>query len=184
MSALPPIRPRNCRTRPRPHHLRHVLAATVAAEVRLAAGRARRGAGHQEPGARQTKAVKQLKAEPASRSPARPSRTASAIFGRSSTSSAPACWARAEVQEVHQVAWPRVEQTATAAARAGAALYSAAAEDRQTRHRRPARQDRSAGLLRAGQAAGRALRQAGRRTGATLEKVGRHQARAAWSWPI
>ena len=47
----------------------------------------------------------------------------------------------------------------------GAALHPAAAEDRQARHRRPARQDRGEGLLPLSPSAGRALPASGRRTG-------------------
>ena len=53
------------------------------------------------------------------------------------------------------------------------ALYSAPPQDRQQRHRRPARQDGGEGLLRAHQEAGGALPGDGRRAGAAAEAGGR-----------
>ena len=56
-------------------------------------------------------------------------------------------------------AWPSATaQPVRPAARAGAALHPAAAEDRQARHRRPAGQDRGEGVLRAEPQAGGAVR--------------------------
>ena len=57
------------------------------------------------------------------------------------------------------------------AASPGAAVHPAAAEDRQAGHRRPARQDRSPGLLRPEQAAGGPLRQAGPGTGRVARRA-------------
>ena len=68
--------------------------------------------------------------------------------------------------------------------RARAAVHPAAAEDRQARHRRPARQDRGAGLLRADQGAGGALRSRRSRSCATaLDEASRASSGAASSWP-
>ena len=51
------------------------------------------------------------------------------------------------VLDVHETARVAAAQPVRAAARAGAAVHPAAAEDRQVRHRRPAGQDRGEGLL-------------------------------------
>ena len=59
----------------------------------------------------------------------------------------------------------REQQPLRAAAEPGAAVHPAAAEDRPPHHRRPARQDGGAGVLRPEQAAGGAVRQAGRGAG-------------------
>ncbi len=121
------------------------------ARARVAARRPRRGAGDQEP-RREADARRQGApgAEPrradrhAGREPPR------AISGRSSTSSTPACSAPAKAfARVRQAARRARGAGVRAAPRAGAALHPAPAEDRQARHRRPARQDRGERVLRA-----------------------------------
>ena len=66
------------------------------------------------------------------------------------------------------------------AARIGAAVYSAAAEDRQDGHRGPAGQNRNQGVLPAQPQAGRALRAGGEGTGRTTR--GRRPAYSAKGW--
>ena len=141
------------------------------------ARRARRGAGDQEPG-RQADARRQglQGATPASRSPARRSRTASATCGRSSTSSPRAARLGARVHGVRRSAsTKRPERRLRAAAPARPPVHPAAAQDRPRDHRRPARQDRGERVLRASPDAGRALR-AGRRASCERELDGRRRA--------
>ena len=119
--------------RPGHHQLRLAPARALAGPNALAAGRARRGPGDQE-SRRQADARGQAarRAGRGSRSPARRSRTASAICGRSSTSSTPACSARPGVHALHEAPGRAAAQPVRAAARAGAAVHPAAAEDRPT----------------------------------------------------
>ena len=113
----------------------------------------------------------------ASRSPARRSRTAWAICGRSSTSSIRACSGpRRQFAQLRQEAGRARAQPLRPAARAGAALHPAAAEDRQVRHRRPAGQDRGQGLLRPQPQAGGALRAGGDGSGRGAGGRRRHPA--------
>ena len=124
--------------------------APVAARARVGPRRARRGAGHQEPG-RQADARRQGPARRAraSRSRARRSRTASATSGRSSTSSRRACSAApsSSASATKRMA-AREHRRLRAAAQPRPPLHPAPPEDRQARHRRPARQDRGHGVLR------------------------------------
>ena len=124
------------------------------------------------PAARQTKAVKRLQAD------ARIALTGTPVENRLSD-----LWSlfdflcpgllgsQNEVQAVRQDARRSRAQPLRAASRAGAAVHPPAAEDRQADHRRPAGEDGGPGVLRAEQAAGRALRQAGRGNGRSARRT-------------
>ena len=101
--------------RHRHHHVRHRGARRGGAvpSMSWSPHRPRRGAGHQEPGERDVPAAASHPvAHARSRSPARPSRTASATSGPSSTSPTPASSARGPRSS------PRCRAAATARARA------------------------------------------------------------------
>ncbi len=166
--------------RRRCHQLRHALASGLADEDSLAVGGVGRGAGHQEPG----RPADQGRQAAAGRGPHRPDRHAggeplvrSLVAVRFSLSGL--AGRAGPIQGVRQEAGRPPGEPLRAAAEPGATLHPAAAEDRPTHHRRPARQGRSAGVLRTFQAAGRDVRQTGPGVGRLVEERRRHEAAGA-----
>ena len=132
----------------------------------LAVGRARRGPGHQEP--RRTadedgQAAQGRRTDRADRHAGRKPAVGPLVAVRFSVSG-PAGLA-SQVQGVRQAAGRAAGEPLRAAAEPGAAVHPAAAEDRPPHHRRPAREGRGPGVLRAEQAAGGDVRQDGQGTG-------------------
>ena len=123
------------------------LAAASTRGTRRSSTRPRRS---RTPAPRRPRAVKELKAA----APRRPHRHARreppvATSGRSSTSSTPACSARPKAFGASSSSSSAAAQRRYAPLRTPRPpVHPAAAEDRQARHRRPARQDRGEGLLR------------------------------------
>ena len=153
----PPSCRRSMRTRSRDVDLVITSYGSLAAHARgcakiaVAPGRPRRGAGDQESRAPSRRAPsKQLDAR------ARIALTGTPVENRLGDLWSifdfinPGLLGSAQgVHALHQAARGAAAQSVRAAARAGAAVHPAAAEDRQDGHRRPAGQDRGQGVLRA-----------------------------------
>ena len=159
-------RPGPERYRPGADHLRDAGAPAVAVGRRLAAGRARRGAGHQEPGGAADQGRQTAPGRRADRADGHAGREPALRPVVAVRFPLPGLARLAgEVQAVRQdPGGPRAEPL-RAASLAGAAVHPPAAEDRQAGHRRSAGEDGGPGLLRPRQAAGGPLCQAGRGTG-------------------
>ena len=160
-----------------------LLRVPALAEIAVALCDPRRGAGDQEPGAKQTRAAKALKAH------ARIALTGTPVENRLGDlwsifdfiNPGPAGFG----EGVHRFtsAWPNATaQSVRPAARAGAALHPAAAEDRQVGHRRPAGQDRGQGVLPPQPQAGGALRAGGEGSGAAAGEQPTGSSARAWCW--
>ena len=148
------------------HHLRHAAAhagAGASRDWRLVV--LDEAQAIKNPGAKQTRAVKKLKAAPRIALTGTPVENRLGDLWSIFDFLYPGLLGSAkQFSRFAKALADRERSRLRPAARPGAALHPAAAEDRQARHRRPARQDRGEGVLRPDQAAGGALRAGGRRS--------------------
>ena len=171
--------------RPGDHDLRHAAAPALACEARrwrlvvLDEAQAIKN-----PGAKQTRAVKKLKARGAHRPHRHAGREPASrpVVALRFPQSRPAGFGQG-LQRRSSSAWRTAAQLYGPLRDAGAALHPAAAEDRQDGHRRPARQDRDEGLLPLEPNAGGALPAGGRGLAAAARRRPTASSARGWSWP-
>ncbi len=146
------------------HHLRHRHADRLDERASLAERDPRRGPGHQEPGRQADQGGQGAGIEvapgPDRHAGGEPARRPVVDLRLPEPGASRLGQGVQRLLQVHGVGQAR---RLRAAAQAGAAVHPATAQDRQERHRRPARQDRGQRLLPAEQAPGRPVPAVGRR---------------------